>query len=236
MLQRSGRRRPHPIGLLTRSPDQFPDRSAYPPQEPHPRRPRRLCQLHQWRPISAPQPAAPTAAFAPRSSVRSRPAVPPPELGPTWLLEWPANATRRRRLSRDACQRVVNLSCSCEASRGPILHVPPTPPVKTEQPEPTPPPAQAATAQAAGSAAPAAPLATLQADVPLSQPNPTAGPSSLPAARTATSQADVPPSQPHSTAGSPRPASPPLATPIDPNLVSSRSALPCLSDSTDAAC
>eukprot|EP00965_Chrysotila_dentata_P257213 6212810-Pleurochrysis_carterae.AAC.3 len=84
-------------------------------------------------------PAVPAAAAAPTpvlvAQLQLQP--PPPDQSPTWLLERPANATRRRRLNRAGCQQLLGLPCACVACTAPILHA-------VAQPPPTSAPAPAA--------------------------------------------------------------------------------------------
>eukprot|EP00965_Chrysotila_dentata_P246765 6207361-Pleurochrysis_carterae.AAC.1 len=139
----------HPFHDLEQDPPLFPVGKS---PVAHPLDPR-LLPLASL-PTTLPPPASapvltpslvPTTAPAPRPFVRPGRAPPHSELSPTWLLERPANAARRRRLNRNTCQRVLNLPCSCDACRAPILHVPPAPLPMIEQSEPVSPPASAAT-------------------------------------------------------------------------------------------
>eukprot|EP00965_Chrysotila_dentata_P144011 4756862-Pleurochrysis_carterae.AAC.1 len=64
---------------------------------------------------ASPTPATPAPAtvssLPAQSAVQSRPPPLPSEQSPTWLLERPANAARRRRLNRAVCcQRVLGFT------------------------------------------------------------------------------------------------------------------------------
>ena len=90
-------------------------------------------------------PAVPAAASAPATlTAQPQPQLLSPEQSPTWLLERPANAARRRRLNRSGCQRPLGLPCACVACTAPILHAAgqsqPAPTLAPEAaPEPLPP-------------------------------------------------------------------------------------------------
>eukprot|EP00965_Chrysotila_dentata_P262867 6214693-Pleurochrysis_carterae.AAC.2 len=103
-------------------------------------------------PLPAPSvltPAVPAAAAAPTPVLAAPPQLqpPPPEQSPTWLLERPAKATRRRRLNRAGCQRLSGLPCACVACTIPISHAvaqppPNSAPTPAAAPSPASPPAQ----------------------------------------------------------------------------------------------
>eukprot|EP00965_Chrysotila_dentata_P189064 6173115-Pleurochrysis_carterae.AAC.1 len=85
-------------------------------------------------------PTVPTAAAAPSfpTTVLAAPPQlqpPPPAQSPAWLLEWPANAARRRRLNlaeRTGFQRLLGLPCACVACVAPSC----TPSLSLNLPQP----------------------------------------------------------------------------------------------------
>eukprot|EP00965_Chrysotila_dentata_P055766 1849579-Pleurochrysis_carterae.AAC.1 len=105
------------------------------PQTPHYLRPLSFLHPPQYAQSAAPVVPLPTPSVP---ATPQTPLPPPPEQSPTWLLERPANAARRRRLNRTGCQRVLGLPCACVACTTPILHA-----VTPHQPAPTAAPAAA---------------------------------------------------------------------------------------------